>query len=419
MSYLVEIFGAKMEYDFLSGWIKYMRIDKGYSQEALAYGVCSPSHLSYFEHGKKKLRAEILEALLEKLGICKIEEPESLGLIRKKFYDMMQHIEFYNVDEAKVIYNELLAFEELLELSPYNIEFKIYRLLYNSYFGGLPLESLKGEILALDKIYDALTDELKHIFLIGSGKAYLECSDHIEGLKRFERSFAIKETAWVNYVLGRYFCFHDQHSKGIHYLEKALSSYEYSGRYNKAIWCHNYLGICHKELGQYEKSETHYKTALTGAQYFDIKVIFSSLYNNLSVLYYAKADYDEALTWAQKSIDTDGDRILPVCNYIKAYLKIGSPEELQALFKTYRVEGYMSSKYYPLLEFYYYSTYHFRDRIFYETVTNRVIPHFDKIGYSGVSLTIKMKLIEYLENNRKYKEALEIYKDLWASRYSG
>lgn len=53
------IFGQQIEYNFLSSWIKYLRMEKSISQEASCYGICSKSHLCYFENGKRTLREDI------------------------------------------------------------------------------------------------------------------------------------------------------------------------------------------------------------------------------------------------------------------------------------------------------------------------------------------------------------------------
>lgn len=102
------ILGEKFEYDFLSGWIKYNRIQNGISQEALAYGICSTSHLSYFENGKKKLRGDIIEALLKKLNLHSSMESTDIGLIRQKFHKLMFEVEGFDYEAAEIVYTELL-----------------------------------------------------------------------------------------------------------------------------------------------------------------------------------------------------------------------------------------------------------------------------------------------------------------------
>ena len=81
----VLIFGENFEYDFLSAWIKYNRLEHGYSQDAICHGVCSPSHLSYFENGKKKLNGDIIELLLHRMNIDKIPIIENIKMITDCF----------------------------------------------------------------------------------------------------------------------------------------------------------------------------------------------------------------------------------------------------------------------------------------------------------------------------------------------
>jgi len=121
MDNTVCIFGRELEYNFLSGWIKYNRIESGISQEALAHGICSVSHLSYFENSKKRLRGEIIEALLKRLKITAIPDIKNIGLIRQKLTKLSFHVESFEYDAAELAFAELLAFEQILRNSVYNL----------------------------------------------------------------------------------------------------------------------------------------------------------------------------------------------------------------------------------------------------------------------------------------------------------
>lgn len=101
------------------------------SQEALAHGICSISHLSYFENNKKRLRAEIIEALLKRLKITTISDVKDIGLIRQKLHKLAFHIESFEYDAAELVFAELLDLESLLRNSAYNIELNIYKLMHN------------------------------------------------------------------------------------------------------------------------------------------------------------------------------------------------------------------------------------------------------------------------------------------------
>lgn len=428
----VQIFGKMFEFDFLSGWIKYNRIKNEMSQEALAHGICSTSHLSFFENGKKKLRGEIIEALLKRLNIHRIIDIDNIGLIRQKFYNMMLQVELFDYDIAKVIYKELLAMEDLLCPSPYNIEYKIYQLMYNILVERNTYNDLKQELRALDKIYSSLSEELQYLYMLITGKLIYDFKNHDEGIERLTTAHRLKETPWTNYRLGVAYCHNNEHIKATYYLEKALESYERNGRYYNALWCHNFLGICYTSLKIYEKAEKHFKTVLIGSDYFSMNKNLWSIYNNLSNLYFCKEEYDESMKWSSltmqnsstvssSSEDTrwlkaawhiNDEPILGACNYIDACIKLNRLDECKEIFDKYLYEEYESSRYYNHLFFLYLKVYHFEEEIFYKDVTEKILPYYQSIGYLNIHKKIKITLIEYLEKKRKYKEATKIYKEL-------
>lgn len=408
----VLIFGKEFEHDFLSGWIKYNRLQCSYSLEALSHGICSTSHLSYFENGKKKLRGEIIEALLRKLNIIDITVLSDIGLIRQKFYNMTFQIESLNYEGAELIYKELLDIKEVIKTSPYNIEYKIYELLYKAFIEELNYSSLEADIQNLDKIYSVLSKELQHLYLFISGKVIYQFKNHDEGIKSLEEAQKIKETPWINYYLGFSCCFNNEYLKAAYLLEKSLESYDKSGRYINAIWCHNYLGICYSALNIYEKAYEHFKAALTGAEHFNIENIYWHLYTNLSTLYFKMENFEECMEVLKLALKTNGDPVLPVANYIEVCTKVNDLENCRKMFNIYLKDEYKNSKYYYYLYFLYLSIFQFHEEIFYLDVTNKILPYYDKINHIEIRKTIKIRLIEYLENKRKYKDANKIYKEL-------
>lgn len=97
----IVINNKSYELNFLAAWIKYTRIKKQYSQEALCHGICSISHLSYFENCKKPLRADIIELLLKRLSLNLNDNITNIGHIRQKFNTMAYYIEGYDYEGAK------------------------------------------------------------------------------------------------------------------------------------------------------------------------------------------------------------------------------------------------------------------------------------------------------------------------------
>lgn len=412
MNSTLVIFDKELEYDFLSAWIRYTRIKNNFSQEFLAHGICSISHLSYFENGKKHLRKEIIEALLKRLNIDGIDKLTNIGLVRQKLNTMMNDIESFNYESAKLIYDELSKIEHIINLSPYSIEFKIYDLMYKTFVERKDYEYLKKDISILDKIYNSLNDELKSLYLFVSGDILIRLHDNESGIERQTRALSIKNTSWNNLALGKAFCFNNEPGKGTYYLEKALASYENSGRYLNAIWCHNYLGICFSYLKIYESADKHFKAALMSAKHFDMDKLLWHLYTNISDSYLNNGKYEECIKWSKLAIEINYNNILPVYNYVSACIKSNKIDECNIIFNEYLTDKYKSSKYYNSIYFLYLVVHNFNDNFFYDEVKNKILPYYEKMRKNDICKDIKLKLIEYLENKRRYKEANKLYKEL-------
>ncbi|MBZ9686954.1 hypothetical protein G9F72_011525 [Clostridium estertheticum] len=132
----------------------------------------------------------------------------------------------------------------------------------------------------------------------------------------------------------------------------------------------------------------------------------------MSYLYFCKEKYEESIVWTKKALETDGDPLLSASNYVEACIKLKRIEECKEVFNKYLTKEYECSIYYNLLQFFYLSIYHLEEIVFYEEVTKKILPYYESINYFNLCKPIKLKLIEHLENKRKYKEANKIYKEL-------
>lgn len=412
MKEIVKIYGVDFEYDFLSGWIKYNRLCSGISQEALSFGICSKSHLSYFENGKKKLRSEIIELLLKKLEIKEIIQIDSIGLIRKKFNNMALAIEYSNYDEATNLFEEISKFEPMMILSPYNIEYKIYKMFYNFFVLKKNYEQLKKEHTILSKIFINLKNEIKYIFLLLSGKMFYKYVCNEKGINYLLNALKIKNTPIINYYIGFSYCFNAEPLRGTFYLEKSLNSYVSSGHYQNALWCHNALGICYSYLSVYDKAEDHFISGINGAKYFEETNIYEHLMTNISDLYMKKGDYIKALEYGLKALEVAKEPILIVVNCIEIYEHFKMNSEIEKLFDNYYLGKYKESKYFLLLKFTYLRINDFNRPDFYNIIIKEILSYYKSINYVELCDNIRKYMIVYLENRRRYKEATILYKEL-------
>jgi tetratricopeptide (TPR) repeat protein len=413
MSTTTIVFGKVFEYDFLSGWIRFKRLEKNLTQEALAYGICSVSHLSYFENGKKKLRPELIESLLSKLELSAITGEQHIGQLRQLFYKLLFQIESFDTENATKTYEELKKLEGFLVQSPYHLEYKLYDLLYQGLVQKKSYSEINPTLKILERTLNAFSNELKSLYHLLYGVSSFKYVSHSIGIEHLKKALDFHESPWVHYRLGFSYCFDNKPLKGIQHLNIALKNYEMNGLYLNALWCHNFLGICYTYLKSYDESKAHFEAALNGALHFGLNEPLSHIYTNLSNLYLQKEDYVKSLEYSGKVMDFPNHLLVSVHNAIEAHIALNQIDECKKLLDIYLSDKYKSSKYYLFLKFDYLRLFSFESDEFYETTTKEILPYFESIDYIEICNEIRLCLIKYLEANRRYKEANNIYKVLF------
>ena len=76
----------------------------------------------------------------------------------------------------------------------YNIEFKVYQIFYKHFVAKIKYELLEKELKHINKIYDSLSDELKYVFMLVSGRMYFNHRSHEEGIERLNKAIMINPT---------------------------------------------------------------------------------------------------------------------------------------------------------------------------------------------------------------------------------
>ncbi|MDP4193389.1 MAG: hypothetical protein Q8858_17630 [Bacteroidota bacterium] len=301
--------------------------------------------------------------------------------------------------------------------------------MYNILVERKAYDELESSINALDKIYDNLSSDLQHLYMLSTGKFLYDNISHTEGINRLEKAYRLKDTPWINYRQGVAYFLNLEPLKGIIYLEKALKSYSMTGRYRNSLECHNFLGSCFESLKIYDRSEYHYQTVLNGSEYFSLNKNIFGAYTNLASLYQNLGRYKESITycnlamnqpalsigedpWLKAAWHTDEQPMLAACIYIEVLTKSDDVSNATEIFDKYLSPPYKNSIYYHYLHALYLSIFHFDEDIFYIELTKTILPFYKKIGYLNIFNKTQRLLIKYLEAKRRYKEANSIYKSL-------
>lgn len=412
MKNTVNVLGHDVEYNCLAGWLKYLRLDMGISQEALSYGICSISHLSYFENGKKKLRADIIECLFKKLHILEITDIKKISNLRYIFLKLRNYIETFNIPGSTKLFKEIEDFEDIITTSPYFIEFLVYKFIYKFFILKTSLEELEDEFKKLENIKHTLSDDIKYLYFIASGKFIYDYYDHEKGINILLLARDMKDSSWINYRLGVAYLQNNEYLKGVVYLENALETYSKSGRYLNTLLCHQFLGRCYYYLDFYSKAEEHFNIILEAFDNIPLDKDMIEIHINLAQLYLKKGNYNKCYEFCKESMRLYTDSLLAVCITAQVCIELDLEAEYNHLFEKFLNKDYSTSEYYNFLYFLYLKQKHFTEKRFYLEVVNTIIPYYEKIGYLIYLNPIKLSLVEYLENNRKYKEALSIYKTI-------
>lgn len=400
-----------IDMSLLATWIKYNRLKQDLTQNFVAYGICSVSHLSYFENGKRSLDENAIKSIFKKLDLDVNTLPNQMGPLRQNFYNLFHHILALDYESARIIYDQITSQEHLILKSPYIIEYKIYQLIYKVFVSNKSLNELKDTIEPLLKLEATLNDELKHILYFLVSKLFYKYDLPSKGIKYLRLAEKIKRTPYTDYHLGFMYGFENQPLKGVYHLEKALKSYETTGYYINAMWCNNYLGIFTNRLGDHNRAIKHFNSALNAAQFFNIDQIKHHVYMNLSHVYLDKNPL-RALDFCNNALALDFDPILAVINKVQALKKLNKFYDIKVIFEKYLIDSYNTSRYYLLLRYYFLLYNHHEEQIFETETKSIILPYYEDLHYIEVIRTLSLGLIEYYEVKHKYKKANLLYKKL-------
>lgn len=398
---------------FTGAYIKYLRLQNGYNQEYVSHGICSVSHLSYFENGKKRLHSDQISMILKKFGISEMKVPDDIVQIHTIMQNMLTHIEDYDDESARVEFDRLKAYEDVLKLSPYFFEYKVYSMIYLYFVMGRQIKDQADDLKMLDGIYTSFPENLRYWYLFISGVLYARCSGELrlEGIRRLGDAASIRRTTWLYFCTGVVLSYSDK-GQAIFDFEKALDNYETGGRYQNAIWCRSYLGCCYSELGMYDMAEKYLSAAFNSLQYISTEALLNFVYNNYANMYMRMGDYQKCHLWSARAMAHGKFRVIAAYNYIYSCIMLGEKEERNKTIEKYTTGKYRNDKHYLAIRFEYLWVNCFDDRQFYDEVKSTIIPYYEKMGKKDMLDDIYSVMIDYLENHRLYKEATLYYRKL-------
>jgi transcriptional regulator with XRE-family HTH domain len=286
--------------------IYYFRKLNGLTQEQLATGICSVSHLSKIENGHETPSSDILEHLCKRLDISESdinseEDIKAISLLLDEWYTLI-----VNRDKEAAIQKRAYLEEKFSHIQDPNLLLK-YRLftarhkllLYNIDESGTLLKGLDPYVKSFD------TDLEFYYYLFLGLYTYIS-GDYVEALECYKIAESAGDSLgmqdpelYYQLALTNSQLQHISHS--INYASKALDLFDRYCNYVRSIDCQILLGINNRKIGNYQQTEKYYLNALKVAKMFNNKDLISMIYHNLGTLY-SKDNPEKGIEYFQSSL---------------------------------------------------------------------------------------------------------------------
>lgn len=291
--------------------IHYYRKSKGFTQEQLANGICSVSHLSKIENGHEIPSDDVLEHLCNRLGIHyeNIYSTTLFDEFEKGISELYQAIYNRKKKLAKRLYEQLVIRSDQVVDPELQLKYRLIKARYLLFT--CKFSEAKDELKELEKHTKHFNLEMEYHFHFFQGIYHYMTSqfdhalDHYKQCEKFDADLRLNDPELYYHIA----LTHTQRfniSLAINYAHLALDIFNQQYNYTRSMNCEILLGINNSRLQNMNISERHYHNALKVAQSTHNVEMLATIYHNLGVLYdisnpyRAIEHYLTSLTYRQK-----------------------------------------------------------------------------------------------------------------------
>ncbi|MFD1737324.1 helix-turn-helix domain-containing protein [Bacillus salitolerans] len=272
------------------------------TQEELASGICSISHLSKIENGSKEYNEETITLLLQRLDIDLNKIQNEINFFQKLLDELYKTIVYQDYESAKQKFSIIQGNNEKLILIGLNhlneiISYRYYLFIQDSEKYIELRKKLLRNCEKFSQIESVLFSYFDAIYFILEGqlKKALELFS-----KLLDKSFQHFGDFYYHLAL----CMSLTHNPGaaILYSNKALEQYDIYNNFTRKIHTQMILAINYQRIGALLEAEHYYELLLTNSTRInDLKnIAYNS--HNLSILKKAQKQFSKAVFLLQKSI---------------------------------------------------------------------------------------------------------------------
>lgn len=269
--------------------IYYHRKARGMTQEQLAQGICSISHLSKIENGHETPSQDVLEHLCNRLNISldQIDTSKSQERFRELLDAWQTALLHRDYPEQDRIVSEA---ERILPDIHEPDLLNLFHICKVRYLIRMDKFNEATEIIdSLKTIERSLDPNIKYKYHYALG-AYLFARENFDQAlieakmaERISSKLMIKEPE-ILYLLALISSKLRHITYCIDYANQSLNLYNEQLIFTRALDCEILLGVSHSKLRNIKQSEKHYLNALKVAKTINSRFQIGIIYNNLGIL---------------------------------------------------------------------------------------------------------------------------------------
>lgn len=363
--------------------IRNERIKRDWSQEGLCRGICAVSYLSKIEQGKAEPSLQVLELLMERLGICWTQEDPAMEQWILDTMEAMLSYERSYPDRVQKAERESYIFSSL------GVDF-------------LLLEQFAADrAQALPADYEPCMDQKQ-----------LALQRLLQG--RYEEALGLYPVSFVYSAAGTQYYEAGQTVMALELLQTGYDLAAREGRPRVMLHCKAMIGNCYSNQRDIASMQAHYQVARRLALTLQDKEYLNAIEYNTAATAIDVGDYEQALSYFS-ALELPGKmdlHKLAIC-----YEKLGQREEAFAALEKSKdapesnwIPDGLEERMLELVRLRLEDPGYLKNQAYGKKLMDCFADcqKFLPVGYAEFHLCW---VLEWLEENRQYKKALSLVKD--------
>jgi|GEM_PF-4297208 len=399
----------------LGNIIRVNRMEQNISMEALAnYSNVARSYLSQVERGVRSAAPNTYKVIFNQLDIdFRILNMED---IKVNFEKVLKAINYSDPKSADRLMNEHFSNDTKFSHSNAILETYIIRYVYfvNKLRGKWNSEFFLLESI-VDEIKESLIVDYRIIFGQYNAIRYYHDNDFqlaIRTMVDIEHYGISRHTPMIDYQKGYIYTLMKKPVHAIMALTKCKPYFDKQMNYHKSIGVRINLGINYAVIGDYKLAERHYLEVLEHCEKMNLGSYKSMVYTNLASMLVSMENYSKAFDYLDMTLNLETPSLPTIYTALSALVDYKSEAQVTTWKEVARAHYSNNEVVVMLLDLIETDI----ENADFDTVNQKFLNMISALERNMPYVSyeaIVLDYVKFLENNRRYKEALKYQKELF------